>query len=51
MKRVFEMSQDILNFTSIYKLKRLRDALFLTIWNSRKISTKVRDNATVTTFR
>ena len=40
------MSQYILNFTTINK-KRLHDALFLTIWNSRKISTKVRDNATV----
>ena len=34
-------------FTSKNKRKRLRDALFLTAWNSRKIQVKVKDEATV----
>ena len=47
MKRIFEMSQDILNFTVRNEVKRLLDVLFLTVRNSRKISHRSENKAMV----
>lgn len=62
MNQYLSLSEKLANFTSIsgypglygcrvadymYKEKRLLDALFLTVWNSRKIRSRVKDEATV----
>lgn len=41
------LSKIIATFTIENIIKRLHDALFLTVWNSRKIQIMVKDGATV----
>ena len=41
------ISEKIATFTIENIVKRLHDALFLTVWNSRKIQSRVKDGATV----
>ena len=47
MKQSLSLSRKITNFESNILEKRLLDAWFLTVWNSRKIQSRVKDRAVV----
>ena len=46
MKQYLSLSEKLVTFTAEKSVKRLLDALFLTVWNSRKIQSRVKDGAT-----
>ena len=47
MNQYLSLSKIITTFTIEKIVKRLHDVLFLTVWNSRKIQSRVKDRATV----